>query len=151
MGYRISRSAVLRTRKSERNPSFRERKSLALSVLVGILLFGGCSGDKIPPSDSGTNSAANASTKTAATITASPVPPGGGFATSTISWNTGDGTLGQVYVYDGKSEKLFSEGTAQGSLDAPWIGVGTTYEFRLYAGKDHKDLLASVKVQRAEK
>ena len=92
--------------------------------------------------------------KSSATITASPnpVPPGGGFGASTITWNTGDGTVGEVYVAQGDNlEKLFASGRSQGSLEAPWIGAGAPYEFRLYAGKEHKNRLASVKVVRAEK
>ena len=139
-----------------------------VTVLVAVLLFAACSREQVPASDSSkssaavspnvtantTGSAASTPSKSAATLTASPnpVPPGQGFGTSTITWNTGDGTVGQVYVAEGdKPEKPFAGPLSQGSLDAPWIGVGTTYEFRLYAGQEHKTLLASAKVVRAEK
>ena len=49
---------------------------------------------------------------------------------------------------DGGADNLFAEGT-NGNKDAPWIRTGSTYEFRLYAGSDHKTMLASVKVTRA--
>jgi hypothetical protein len=87
-------------------------------------------------------------------ITANPNPPPAGtakFATTTISWNTGDGSLGEVYVsVSGGPEKKFSGALAKGSQEAAWIGKGD-YEFRLYAGKQHKTLLAAVKVTRNKK
>lgn len=85
-----------------------------------------------------------------ATITANPnpVPGGAGGGTTTVTWGTGDGTWGQVYLFvEGQREILFVEGAA-GSNQATWINVGPVYDFRLYAGKDHKVLLASVKVTR---
>jgi hypothetical protein len=52
-----------------------------------------------------------------------------------------------VYVsHNGKAEKLFGQG-GRGSKEAPWILAGSTYEFRLYAGKERAKLLASVKVR----
>jgi hypothetical protein len=78
-----------------------------------------------------------------------PVPAGEGLGTTTIVWKTGDGSQGQVYVSeDGGEDKLFDSGT-NGSTQAPWIRTGSIYEFRLYAGSDHKTMLASVKVTRA--
>jgi hypothetical protein len=88
-----------------------------------------------------------------ATITATPNPvqPGSDkFGTTTVAWDTGDGRPGDVYVSanDGP-EKLFAGQTAQGSQEANWIGRGGYY-FRLYAGQEHKTLLASVKVTWSE-
>jgi hypothetical protein len=78
-----------------------------------------------------------------------PVPAGEALGTTTIVWKTGDGSQGQVYVSeDGADDKLFDSGT-EGSTPASWIRSGSTYEFRLYAGSDHKALLGSVKVTRA--
>ena len=78
------------------------------------------------------------------------VPAGGGLGTTTITWKTGDGSQGQVYVsQDGAAENLFDAGTDD-SKEAPWIQTGSTYEFRVYAGSDHKTQLASVKVTRAQ-
>jgi hypothetical protein len=37
---------------------------------------------------------------------------------------------------------------ADGSSEAAWIQTGMTYEFRLYAGTEHKDLLARLPVTR---
>jgi hypothetical protein len=75
-----------------------------------------------------------------------PVPAGSGKGTTTISWDTGDGTPGQVYVErKGQAEKLFAQGK-KGTEKATWIYGGFTYEFRLYAGKEHKQVLARVTV-----
>ncbi len=65
----------------------------------------------------------------------------------TLSWNTGDGSIGQVYVsQDGGQEQLVKEG-AEGSGDINWIQPGSVYEFRLYAGREHKQNLAIVTVR----
>lgn len=136
-------------------------------VLVAVLLFAGCTKEQIASSDSSksltsANAQANPAgrsggtpSKSAATVSANPnpVPPGQDrFGTSKVTWNTGDGTPGQVYVAeDDKPEKLFAGPLSQGSVDAAWIGAGSIYEFRLYAGQEHKNLLASVKVVRAVK
>jgi hypothetical protein len=71
--------------------------------------------------------------------------------TTQLTWDTGSAAAGQVYVVvDGKGEKLFGEGRI-GSQSVPWINTGSTYEFRLYAGKEHKKQLAKVKVTRKAK
>ena len=128
-------------------------KLLVASVIAleVVLILAGCSRGSVADSTSGTASPPD---KSAATITASPnpVPPGPDFGTTTISWNTGDGTIGEVYLAENdKPEKLFAGERSQGVLETPWIGAGGIYEFRLYAGKEHKKLLASVKVVRAER
>jgi len=77
-----------------------------------------------------------------------PVPPGKGSGTTTISWQTGDGAVGEVYVVvPGGEEKLFARGE-KGSSEAPWIREGST-EFRLYEGTNHSIVLARVVVTRA--
>lgn len=79
-----------------------------------------------------------------------PVPPGTGNAVTTIQWDTGDGSWGQVFLAErGKPEKIFSAGP-KGSQEVPWIATGVTCEFRLYAGKDRRQLLGSVTVSRAK-
>lgn len=86
-----------------------------------------------------------------ATLTAepNPVPAGPGWGTTTVKWNTGSPASGQIYLFvEGQPETLFSAGPS-GSMAAPWISVGPVYEFRLYAGKEKKDVLAMVKVTRA--
>ncbi len=92
------------------------------------------------------------SAPTGATISATPnpAPAGGDMGTTTISWTTGDGSEGQVYVSEnGQAEQLFASKTPQGSADAPWIQAGRSYEFRLYDAA-HTKLLGKVVVTRAE-
>ena len=53
-----------------------------------------------------------------------------------------------MYVtVDNGPPQLFSAG-ARGSQDAPWIGAGSVYEFRLYGGNARRKLLAKVQVER---
>jgi hypothetical protein len=69
--------------------------------------------------------------------------------TSTVSWSTGTSDLGELYVsQDGGPDKLFVEGS-DGSAAANWIRPGSTYEFHLYAGREHGQQLASVTVTTA--
>jgi DNA-directed RNA polymerase subunit RPC12/RpoP len=86
-------------------------------------------------------------------ITANPNPVPAGpekFGKTTITWDTGDGSIGQVYVsVNAGEERRFAGGRSKGSLDAAWIGKGQ-HDFRLYAGKEHKTLLASVTVTRSK-
>ncbi len=108
------------------------------AVVLPLFFLAACNPSKAPE--------ANAST---ATITASPnpVPVGQGAGTTTITWNTGDGSAGQVYLSkEGGPEAIFASGTP-GSAAAPWIDVGTTYEFRLYAGTEHTKMLAKTQVK----
>jgi hypothetical protein len=89
-----------------------------------------------------------ASKKTVPHISASPnpVPTGIGFGTTTVTWSTGDGQPGEVYVdIGGEPEKLFGEG-ATGTLPAAWIGRRSTYVFRLYRAGDRSKPLALVVV-----
>ncbi|MSQ23385.1 MAG: hypothetical protein EXR58_02365 [Chloroflexi bacterium] len=63
-----------------------------------------------------------------------PVPAGSTSGTTTVNWDTGDGSMGQVYVWQkGGGEVPFGQG-GKGALPAPWIHTGWTYEFRLYQG-----------------
>jgi len=92
------------------------------------------------------------SAATGATINATPNPvsAGSGTGTTTVSWTTGDSSVGQVYVsQDGQAEKLWIGGTPQGSGDATWIQTGSSYEFRLYDAA-HGKLLSKVVVTGAE-
>jgi len=90
-------------------------------------------------------------TESKAKITATPNPVPAGpqsFGSTTVSWTTGDGSDGVVYVVvNGDPPKSFANG-GTGSQNAPWIGAGGVYEFRLYSGPDRSKLLASVKVER---
>jgi hypothetical protein len=83
------------------------------------------------------------------TATPNPVPAGPGPGARTISWSTGDGSEGQVYLrVGGEPEQLFTQ-APQGSHEAAFIAAGPTYEFRLYSGTQRERLLASVEVTRS--
>jgi len=69
--------------------------------------------------------------------------------TSTISWSTGTSDLGQLFVsMDRQPDKLFVEGS-DGSAVANWLRPGSSYEFHLYAGREHRQQLASATVTTA--
>jgi hypothetical protein len=81
-------------------------------------------------------------------ITASPNPVtvANGVAPTTITWSTGDGSPGQVYVaIDGQAEALFAGGS-EGSHEAAWIRPGSVFEFSLYRGPDRTKRLGAVTV-----
>jgi hypothetical protein len=116
------------------------KKFISAAILLPLFFFAGCN-----PSTNAPSAGPGAST---ATITASPnpVPAGQQAGTTTVTWNTGDGSAGQVYVSpNGGPEAVFAAGTS-GSVAAPWISAGTTYEFRLYAGTEHTKMLAKTQV-----
>jgi hypothetical protein len=76
-----------------------------------------------------------------------PVPVLSGQGSAILTWSTGDGSVGQIYVSrNGDSEKLVTQG-AEGSAGVSWIELGSTYEFSLYAGTAHKQKLAGVTVR----
>lgn len=77
-----------------------------------------------------------------------PIEVGDKAVVTTITWNTGDGSLGQLYVsVNGEKEILFAQGT-EGAKDVSWIRVGKAYEFRLYSTVQHRRLLATAMVTR---
>ena len=117
-------------------------------VFAGALFLASC--DRSAPV---TDLASPSPVASAPSVTAepNPVPEGEGLGTTKITWRTGSDTSGEVYVAtDGGQETLFVRGS-EGSADAPWITAGSTYEFRLYEGRDHKKVLAHATVTRAGK
>jgi hypothetical protein len=115
-----------------------------VAILLALFFFAACEPSKSPEA----NASAASPAASAATITASPNPvtTGEGPGTTTITWNTGDDTIGQVYVSeDGGPERLFAEGPT-GSTPVAWIQAGKTFEFRLYAGTEHAKVLAKAQV-----
>jgi hypothetical protein len=121
-------------------------KNFLVSAL-GLMLF--CTSCNRSPSLSSENKDTTASSEkvSSATISASPnpIPPGSTPGTTTITWDT-QGDEGQVYVSEnGAAEKLVASG-ATGSQSVDWIRPHVPYEFRLYKGSAHKDVLAHVRV-----
>ena len=126
-----------------RVPAFvpRAHRSMELLfVLGGLLVSTGCWGNN--PTTAG-----NGSPQISADP--NPVPAGSEkFGKTTISWDTGNGSIGEVYVsVNGAPDKLFAGNRAKSSKEVSWIGKGQ-HEFKLYAGKAHEKLLASVTVTR---
>jgi 2-polyprenyl-3-methyl-5-hydroxy-6-metoxy-1,4-benzoquinol methylase len=81
------------------------------------------------------------------TATPSPVVAKDSLGATTVSWSTGTGQVGQVFVAcDGGEEKLLAE-RAAGTQLVPWIKAGSTYRFSLYEGTDQTTLLASIEVE----
>ena len=79
--------------------------------------------------------------------TPNPIPAGRGPGATTISWDTGKGSAGDVYVsVSGKPETFFSNNPKYHQY-VTGIGAGV-YEYRLYATGDRKTPLAKVVVKR---
>jgi len=81
------------------------------------------------------------------TANPNPVPAGEGPGTTTISWDTADGSIGKIYVSVNRGEELLFADGRRSSTSADWIEAGSNYEFRLY-NSDHTELLAKVTVTR---
>ena len=97
------------------------------------------------------NTAVMADLDTKAVLRASPNPvvTRAWAGTTTISFSTGSGVVGQVLVsINGGPEKPFALASG-GSQDADWIWRGSTYQFRLYAGTHQEHLLRTLTVTRA--
>ena len=97
---------------------------------------------------SGSNSALVSS---APVITAKPehVTLTNGRGSTKIEWNTGNGSMGFVFVTEGdRKPALFANG-ARGSHVAPWIGKHH-YVFELYGDDARRTLLAQVTVSGSE-
>ena len=78
-----------------------------------------------------------------------PVPAGSGLGSTIVTWDTADGSSGQVFVsVDSGAESLFAAG-ATGTQQAAWIGSGHVYTFRLYRGQNRQELLAATTVTRS--
>ena len=123
--------------------------------LFALLLVTGCHRPAEPSSSQSLGPTAQESPGPAASapwIKADPnsvvVPEGMKWGTTTVSWDTGDGSSGQVFLaVKGQPEKLFGGLAPHGSQKADWIAKGGEYEFRLYADKETTKLLASVIVR----
>jgi len=85
-------------------------------------------------------------------LTASPNPipagdPDQRVASTQIKWDTGDGTIGDLYVkIDREDERLVGRAPS-GVMEIDWIQFDSLYEFRLYTKKRSK-LIATLTVTR---
>src|SRR5215813_5449124 len=85
--------------------------------------------------------------KQSATITATParVKVTAGSGTSDLAWNTGDGSIGFVFVTaNGRPPVLVAAGT-EGSQTISWIQTGS-YVFGLYGDAEGRNLLSTATV-----
>src|SRR5256885_11857921 len=113
---------------------FMKRFIPTIAILLPLFLFAACGPSKNPEA----NASAGSSAASAATITASPNPVtvGEGPGTTTVTWNTADGTAGQVYVsVDGGPEAVFAFGPS-GSNAASWIQAGKKIQVRPFPGAE---------------
>jgi hypothetical protein len=79
-----------------------------------------------------------------------PVPAGDldqPLGSTVITWNTGTGVSGNLYVKVNRSQEVFLGRGASGTLKIDWIQFDSTYEFRLYTRK-HSRLIAKLDVTR---
>ena len=79
-----------------------------------------------------------------------PVPAGDldqPLAATQITWNTGDQTIGDLYVKVNRSAEVFLARRPSGTIKIDWIQFDSTYEFCLYT-KKHSRLLAKLDVTR---
>jgi len=132
----------MRTRRNQSTPAADGLNSSAgrsAYIVALVLLVTGCGK---PPAPATSDPA-----PAGAVLQAMPNPVPTGSNSTTITWDSGTKTTAQLYVsQDGGAEKLLSE-DRKGSKQVEWIGTGS-YEFRLYAGKDHTTRLASLVVTR---
>ena len=79
-----------------------------------------------------------------------PVPAGDinqPLATTVITWDTGNGTIGDLYVKINREPEVLMARGPKGTHEVRWIQFDSSYEFRLYAKKRSK-LLAKLEVTR---
>src|SRR6202035_504278 len=92
----------------------------------------------------------NGTTQPILSASPNPVPTGDPdkpVASTQITWDTGNGKIGELYVkIDREDERLVSHAPS-GSTKIDWIQFDSVYEFRLY-GKKHSKLLATLTVTR---
>jgi hypothetical protein len=128
------------------------RRNLILGV-AALLALTGCHSKGSEGVDSKSTSEAAPPTQSGPWIKAIPnpvpIPAGSDQGTTTISWDTVDGSDAQVFLrVAGKPDKIFSGGS-RNQQDANWIMKGKDYDFILFAGKEHQKELARVTIRAA--
>ena len=128
----------------------RPKTLYALLLLLLVIGVGACLASPSAEGESAQSTATVSATgkvKSAPKISATPdrVTVGVKSGRCDIRWDTGDGSMGFVYVsMNGAKRDLFATG-ATGSATAPWIQAGS-YVFELYSDAEQRKLLAKVTV-----
>jgi hypothetical protein len=91
----------------------------------------------------------------AAWLSASPNPvpagsPDQALGKTTISWNTGDSSVGDVYVKMNRAPEVLVGRGQSGTIQINWIAFDSLYEFRLYTKRNHFMPLKKLDVIRDE-
>lgn len=121
------------------------RANSTVLIAAALLLLSACGGGTTPTTSTVPLPAGSVASISA---TPNPVPAGTGKSSTTVTWDTGDDSIGRVYVsVNGGPEKLFADNRPSGSHTAKFIAKGV-YEFRLYRKKRPGEVVARVKVQR---
>jgi hypothetical protein len=133
--------------KNVRSSAFSRKQCLrcvALLLVPFICLFlNACGGAR-------RHGTSNAPAKPVLLAEPNPVPAGDldqPLGTTQITWNTGSGILGDLYVKVNRSPEIFLARGASGTLKINWIQFDSTYAFRLYAKKRSR-VLARLDVTR---
>jgi hypothetical protein len=111
--------------------------------MLGCLFLSSCQKVKRLAVDSGR-------AKPVLSASPNPVPAGDiekPLGSTTITWNTGNGAPGDLYVKVDREPEKFIARAASGTNEVRWIQFDSVYEFRLY-GKKHSKLLATLTVTR---
>jgi hypothetical protein len=96
------------------------------------------------------HSANGSSAKPVLTANPNPVPAGDPdqrVASTEITWDTANGTIGEVYVKIDREDERFVGRAPSGEMKIDWIQFDSLYQFRLYSKKRSK-LLATLTVIR---
>ena len=117
-----------------------------ISMVVGLpicVLLGACDSAPRQPVPTGA---------VQAVLSANPNPVPAGdidkpLGTTTVTWDTGNGAVGDLYVKVNREPEKFMARAPRGTIKIDWIQFDSTYQFRLYA-KKHSRLVAKLDVTR---
>jgi hypothetical protein len=116
---------------------------IVITCMLGCLFLSSCQKAKRSPTDGGR-------AKPVLSASPNPVPAGDieePLGSTTITWNTGDGAPGDLYVKVDREPEKFMARAPSGTREIRWIQFDSVYEFRLYDKKRSK-LLAKLEVTR---
>jgi hypothetical protein len=133
-------------REQRRNwPTLLRHHSVIAAVAVYVAMYSG-SGPILRAATEQDLSGSNSQRVPAPTITAKPerVTVGDGNGTTEINWDTGNGSMGFVFVTEEDEKPLLFANGSRGREIAPWIRH--SYIFELYGDAERRTLLATVTV-----